>query len=80
VTHDDRKSDRPIVPKKRPNKGRGLPRHAEGVEESGLAKVNSVEQTRSWTQSQTDLQSALDRIRAADQRLRVSNRGRSPVR
>ena len=83
--HDDRKSDRLIVPSKRPNKDRGRPLSAEGAEGSGLAKGNPGEQTRFWTQGQVDLSHALDRIREArhpyqDQRLRVINRGRSPVR
>ncbi len=54
--NDNRKSDKPIVPKKPSNKGGGRPRLAERVEERGLAKGNSVEQTRFWTQGQINLQ------------------------
>lgn len=63
--HDDRKSDRPIVPTKPANKGDGRPLSAERVEGRGLAKGNSGEQTRFWTQGQVDLHHALDRIRKA---------------
>jgi len=67
------KSDSPILPEKRPNKGCGVPRPAEGVEGRGLAKGNPIRQTRSRTQSQKGLQRALERIRqAAQQRLRVT--------
>ena len=59
------KSDRPIVPKKPPNKGRGAPRLAEAVEERGLAKGNSVQQNRDRAQNRVALQNALDRIRQA---------------
>lgn len=61
----DGKSDKPIVPKKSTNKGSGQPSPAERAEGRGLAKGNSGEQTRFWTQGQTDLQHALDRIRNA---------------
>ena len=74
------KSDSPIVPEKLPNKGRGAPRSAEEVEGRGLAKGNRSQQTRFRTQSRTDLQNALRRIRQAEQRLRVITQGRSPVR
>ena len=57
------KSDGPIVPKKRTNKGGGAPPPAESVEGRGPAKGNSVEQNRFRTQSRIDLQSALDRVR-----------------
>jgi RNA-directed DNA polymerase len=63
--NDNRKSDKSIVPEKPSNKESGRPRSAEGVEERDLAKGNSGEQTRFWTQGQTDLQHALDRIRKA---------------
>ena len=59
------KSDSSIVPKKLPNKGRGAPRPAEGVEGRGLAKGNPDRQTRFRTQSRGDLQHALVRIRQA---------------
>ena len=61
----DRKSDKPIVPEKDANKERGKPRPAERLEERGLAKGNPGEQSRYWTQGQTDLSHALDRIRNA---------------
>jgi group II intron reverse transcriptase/maturase len=66
--NDDGKSDKPIVPEKGANKERGRPPSAERVEERGLAKGNSGEQTRFWTQGQVDLHHALDRIRAAARR------------
>ena len=59
------KSDSLIVPGKRPNKGCGAPRPAEGVEGRGLAKGNPIQQTRSRTQSRQDLQHAMERIRQA---------------
>jgi RNA-directed DNA polymerase len=58
-----RKSDSPIVPEKGANKGNAQAVPAERLEGRGLAKGNPGEQTRFWTQSQTDLQQALDRIR-----------------
>lgn len=63
--NDAGKSDKSIVPEKGSNKSRGQPRPAEGLEERDLAKGNPGEQTRFWTQGQTDLQHALDRIRNA---------------
>lgn len=63
MTNDSGKSDKPIVPEKETNKERGGPRLAECLEGRGLAKGNSGEQTRFWTQGQVDLQAALDRIR-----------------
>ena len=57
------KSDSPIVPKKLPNKGSGAPRSTEEAEGRGLAKGNTLRQTRSRMQSRTDLQHALERIR-----------------
>ena len=74
------KSDSPIVPGKLPNKGRGALRFAEGVEGRGLAEGNLFQQPRFRTQSRSDLQNALRRIRQAAQRLRVITQGRSPVR
>jgi group II intron reverse transcriptase/maturase len=59
------KSDGPVVPRKRSNKGDGAPPPAEAVEGRGPAKGNSVEQNRFRTQSRTDLQSALYRVRQA---------------
>jgi len=66
--NDGGKSDKPIVPAKGANKERGRPCPAERVEGRGLAKGNSEEQTRFWTQGQIDLQHALDRIRAVARR------------
>lgn len=65
---DHGKSDKPIVPEKGANKGRGRPRSAERLEGRGLAKGNSGEQTRFWTQGQVDLRHALDRIRKVARR------------
>ena len=74
MMHDGGKSDKPIVPTKGANKARGRPRSAERLEGRGLAKGNSEEQTRSWTQGQIDLHHALDRIREAEgiKRLKTS--------
>lgn len=58
---DSGNSDRPIVLEKCANKGSRGP--AECMEERGLAKGNSGEQTRFWTQGQHDLHHALERIR-----------------
>jgi RNA-directed DNA polymerase len=66
--NDDGKSDKPIAPEKGANKERGRPCSAERVEGRGLAKGNSGEQTRFWTQGQVDLQHALDRVRAVARR------------
>lgn len=61
------KSDRPIVPKKSPNKARPLA--AEEMEGRGLAKGNLGQQNASRTQSRTDALSALERVRRiAEQR------------
>jgi group II intron reverse transcriptase/maturase len=61
--NDHGESDKPIVPKKPLNKGPERSDPAEKVEERGLAKGNSGQQTRSRTQRREDLQQALDRIR-----------------
>lgn len=61
--NDSGNSDKLIVPEKRANKGSGGPVPAERVEGRGLAKGNSGEQIRFWTQGQNDLHHALDRIR-----------------
>ena len=60
---DRRKSDRPGVPGKSPNKA-GRPA-AEGMEGRGLAKGNRPEQNTSRTLSRSDVRSALERIRQA---------------
>ncbi len=65
MMNDSGKSDKPIVPKNGANKERGRPCSAERPEGRGLAKGNSGEQTRFWTQGQFDLHHALDRIRNA---------------
>ena len=62
------KSDSPIVPGKLPNKGRGALRFAEEVEGRGLAEGNLFQQPRFRTQSRSDLQNALRRIRQATAR------------
>lgn len=62
------KSDKPVVPGKDANKGdhaTGGVRPAERLEERGLTKGNSGEQTKFWTQGRVDLNDALDRIRKA---------------
>jgi group II intron reverse transcriptase/maturase len=66
--NDSRKSDKPVVPEKGANKGRGGPLLAERLEERGLAKGNPGKQIRFWTQGQVDLQHALDRIREVARR------------
>jgi len=63
--NDAGKSDKPIVPAKDANNGSGTPCPAERLEGRGLAKGNPGEQTRFWTQGQTDLNDALERIRKA---------------
>jgi hypothetical protein len=62
------KSDSSIVPGKLPNKGGGALRPAEGVEGRGLAEGNLFQQPRFRTQSRSDLQQALRRIRQAARR------------
>jgi RNA-directed DNA polymerase len=69
------KSDSLIVPRKFPNKVRGAPRTAEGMEGRGLAKGNPDQQTRFRTQGRGDLRHALRRIRQAarkDKRIRFT--------
>ena len=61
----DGKSDRSIVPKNSPNKGRDASRSAEGVEERDRANGNSGQQTRHRAQNRACLQQALDRVRQA---------------
>jgi len=55
------KSDRPIVPKKSPNKAR--PMAAEGMEGRGLAKRNLNQQNVSRTLRRNDAPSVLERVR-----------------
>ena len=67
------KSDRPVVPKKSPNKT-GQP-VAEGMEGRGLAKGNPPQQNASRTPGRNDAPSALERIRQAakkDRKLRFT--------
>jgi len=59
------KSDRPIVPRKRPNKGGGAPLPAEVVEGRGLAKGSAAQRARSRTQGRGILKSKLGRVRQA---------------
>ena len=59
----NRKSDRSIVPEKRPNKAAGAPAAAEGVEERDLTKGNPRQFPRSRTQSRGYLKRQLWRIR-----------------
>jgi group II intron reverse transcriptase/maturase len=62
------KSDRPIIPKKRPNKGTGKPEPAEAVEGRGLAKGKAPQQNVDRTQSRETAHSELERIRQAARR------------
>ena len=64
------KSDRPIVPRKPPNKAAAAAAAAEGVEGRGLAKGNSPQRPQSRTQSRRTLMSMLRRIRQAAERRR----------
>jgi len=63
MMNEQGKSDRPVVPRKSPNKA-GRPA-AEGMEGRGLAKGNPSQQNASRTPSRTDAPSALERIRQA---------------
>lgn len=59
-------SDRPVVPKKPPNKGDAAASSAEGVEGRGLAKENPFRQNQSiGLRAAPDWQNALERIRQA---------------
>jgi len=61
-------SDGSVVPRKSPNKGRGAPRPAEGVEGRGPAKGNSRRQTSLRAQERERLQQALARVRQVAER------------
>jgi hypothetical protein len=75
------KSDSLIVLEKPSNNGRGAPRFAERVEGRRLAKGNSVEQIRGWTQCQVALSSAFNGVRQeARLNLHVMTQGRSRMR
>lgn len=63
MMNDRRKSDRPVVLGKSPNKA-GRPA-AEGTEGRGLAKGNLREQNTPRTQRRTSVHSALERVRQA---------------
>src|SRR5216684_2539926 len=63
MTNERGKSDRPIVPRKSPNKTRTPA--AEGMEGRGLAKGNPSQQNASRTLSRVDALSALERVRQA---------------
>jgi RNA-directed DNA polymerase len=68
MTNRSGKSDRPGVPEKFPNKAGPAPKGqpvAEGTEGRGLAKGNLHQQNASWTPSQKDAPSALERVRQA---------------
>jgi len=64
------KSDRPIVPAKRSNKGSGAPLAAEAVEGRGLAEENLRRQNTHRTQGRRRVHSALERVRQAAKRER----------
>ena len=65
MTYDRRKSDRPIVPKKLPNKDAAVAAtSAEEVEGRGRTKENPRQQNRLRAQHRQGLQHALDRVRA----------------
>jgi group II intron reverse transcriptase/maturase len=63
--NERRESDKPIRPKKAPNKGPGAPGPTEGPEERGLAKGNPLRRRRDRTQRRVSLNQALERIRQA---------------
>ena len=62
---DDGKSDKPVVPRKDVNKGRGRPHPAERPEGRGLTKGKTGRRAEFRTQGREDLDDALDRIRRA---------------
>jgi RNA-directed DNA polymerase len=59
-----RKSDKPVVATKSPNKA-GVKPAEEGMEPRGLAKGKSVKQNMDRIQSRKTMQSALERVRRA---------------
>ena len=63
-----RESDKPIVPRKAPNKGGAAARSAEELEGRGLAKGNPRRGRKARTQSRRALNQALSRIRQAAKR------------
>jgi hypothetical protein len=77
--NEPRKSDRPVVPMKAPNKA-GQP-GAEAVEGRGLAKGNLRQQNAPRTQCRQGAPSALERVRlAATHRHGVTTQGKSRMR
>ena len=77
----DGKSDRPIVPKKPPNKGGAAASSAEGVEGRGLAKENPLQRDQSIGPRAALTGKARWRgYGRREHRLRVIIRGKSPVR
>ena len=64
--NERRKSDRPVVPAKLPNKP-GVP-GAEAVEERGLAEGNADSKTRPGHSAGVSATSALDRVRRVAQK------------
>ncbi len=61
--NERRQSDKPVVPKKRPNKGRDASRSAEDVKGRGLAKGNSIRRSRTRAQIRNVLNQKMDRVR-----------------
>jgi hypothetical protein len=81
VRHGWRESDSPRVSVKLPNNGRSALGLAEGVESRGLAKGNVVQQTRGRTPCRVlPVTGARRRPASTFGCLRVTTRGRSPVR
>ncbi|MCO6435706.1 MAG: group II intron reverse transcriptase/maturase [Phycisphaerae bacterium] len=69
------KSDRPIVPRKPPNKGNTIVTPAEAVEERGLTEGNIGQTAVPWTQSRTRTSNGLAgvrRVARADKRARFT--------
>lgn len=68
MTHELRKSDSSIVPRKHPNNRAEQSNLAEDVEGRELTKGNTIKQSRGWTQSQVPLSQLLGRVRLAAER------------
>ena len=68
--HGSRKSDRPIVPQKGPNKSGAQSPLAEGPEGRGLVKGNSLERNVDRAQHRVSMRSALERVRRVARRER----------
>ena len=69
MTNGPGKSDRPVVSEKSSNNA-GQP-VTEGMERSGLAKGNLLQQNASRTPSRTDAPNALERVGVADKAVRL---------